>query len=301
MAYRSGWRSGCIQPALVVLVLVTAAFSKPAHSAACDSELLRRIPPRPRQAITGKEFVAQARALSGLDRDAAIRTELLEVNLPDFLRHVVPVTLYASTSSHATAVTVCVLPDYLAVGSDADFVLVPMGLEAALIVARQFGFDLPTPPVVDAIYRYSRVKLLPQPLPAGPQMRSTDYFAYHNELIAEQRDELGAPLGELTAGHKKDLVLTSRLWGIPGRVAIYGWHRDAQSPIQPLSTVHGERYSDYSHGVRLVSQWVFVDGVRHEMADVLATPSLARALTNEGALSHLSTRLDLLLRLQSKQ
>ena len=50
----------------------------------------------------------------------------------------------------------------------------------------------------------------------------------------------------LTAGPRKDLVLTSRLWLDPGKVAIYGWHRARGAPIQPLSTVHGAGYADYS-------------------------------------------------------
>ena len=46
----------------------------------------------------------------------------------------------------------------------------------------------------------------------------------------------------------------------PGKIAIYGWHRLNGAPIQPLSTVHGACYADYSHGIRLVSETVLVDG-----------------------------------------
>jgi hypothetical protein len=215
--------------------------------------------------------------------------------MPAFLRRLVPVTIVGSDQTQPVKITVCVLPDYLALGSDADFVLVPMGLSAALDIAGHFGFALPTPKLVDAIYEESPVKLEPRPLPAGPEMRSTAYFVYHSELINRERLALAAPLGELTSGDKKDLVLTSLLWERLGRVAIYGWHRGVDHPIQPLSNVHGARYADYSHGVRLVSLAVYVDGAKRTLEDVLADPILARLLTRDGPLPHLGERLTLLM------
>ena len=118
-------------------------------------------------------------------------------------------------------------------------------------------------------------------------MRSTAYYLEHTRLIDQQRAALGASVGPLTAGHKKDLVLTGRLRAFPDRVAIYGWHKGVARPIQPLSTVHGARYADYSHGVRLVSDELLVDGVPMSMPDALAVPALARALGEESAISDL--------------
>ena len=103
-------------------------------------------------------------------------------------------------------------------------------------------------------------------------------------MVRQQRAALGAATGLLTAGHMKDLVISTRLWSQPGRVAIYGWHRAADAPIQPLSTVHGARYADYSHGVRLVSQRVFVNGEPRSLFDVLADRRLSRLLSDEGPL-----------------
>ena len=263
-------------------------------SVRCDQAPIRAIPDRAPGAPAGSEFARRVGTLSGLERDSQIRSQLLSGNVPQFLRHLVPVTLGGSDSAHPVQITVCVLPNYLAIGTDRDFVFVPVGLEAALDVAERFGFDLPTPKLVDAIYAESAIKLSPLPLPAGNNMRSTEYFVYHTELINRQRSALGAPLEELTAGSKKDLVLTSRLWQNPGRVAIYGWHRGVDQPIQPLSTVHGARYADYSHGVRLVSGTVYVNGVKRPITDVLAEPSLARLLTSEGPLTRVAERLSAL-------
>jgi len=137
---------------------------------------------------------------------------------------------------------------------------------------------------VDAIYRQAETQLLPQPMRAGPQMRSTDYFWRQNQTIREQRQALHVPLGALMAGGKKDLVITNRLWRNLERVAIYGWQKKDGHPIQPLSTVHGIRYADYSHGVRLVSNVAYVDGVAWSIYELLKDPQLAALLSDEGAI-----------------
>ncbi len=269
----------------------TRAAQAPRASTACDPDTVAAIPPRADAAPVGSEVAQRVARLSGVSRDALIRAELLAGNMPQFLRHPVPVSIAGGDRSHPLELTLCVLPDYLAVGSDRDFMFVPLGLEAALGVAQRFGFELPTPHMVDAIYAAAPVKLAPLPLPPGEEMRSTAYLVQHSQLIGEQRAALSAPLGELTAGDKKDLVLTSRLWTNPGQVAIYGWHRGVGAPIQPLSTVHGARYADYSHGVRLVSDTAYLNGVRRPLRELLAEAEPARLLTGEGPWPQLAQRL----------
>jgi len=92
---------------------------------------------------------------------------------------------------------------------------------------------LPTRRLVDSIYEAADLKLVPQPLPASEEMRSTAYLVRHDTLIAEQRPCELRQRTRSTAGHKKDLVLSDRLLSMPGRVAIYGWHRAARHPINP--------------------------------------------------------------------
>jgi hypothetical protein len=232
----------------------------------------------------GREFAHRVADLEGPARDAEVRSELLAGNLPDHLRHLAPVILKGRDEYGApVAVTFCVMPDYLAVGSDGDSLLVPMGLPTALEVATDFGSVLPTPRLVDAIYEAADLKLAPEPLPASDEMRSTQYLVRHDTLIAQQRAALDAPEDALTAGHKKDLVLSDRLLSIPGRVAIYGWHWAAHHPIQPLSTVHGAQYADYSHGVRLVSPIIYVNGMPRRFFDALRDPALSHLLGGDGA------------------
>jgi hypothetical protein len=276
------------------LCLPAAALAKSAPNQ-CDERQLQAIPSRSPTAPNGREFARQVEATSEHDREQAIEAELLAGNIPSFLRRLVPVSLGAALSNGRTVqVTICVLPDYLAIGSDLDFLLVPMRLATALAIATRYGFTLPTTKMVDAIYEQSIAHLAPQPLPAGDRMRSTDYYVHHTQIVREQAAAIGVEPGALTAGDKKDLVITNRLWANLERVAIYGWHRLDHNPIQPLSTVHGARYADYSHGVRLVSTIVYVDGEPRSIFDALTNTQLAPALNREGPIPRLAELLAIL-------
>jgi hypothetical protein len=176
--------------AAALLFTAVSSGASPAGSV-CDQRLMMSVPARADGALTGSQFVERARHVSGPQRDALVRSELLAGNVPAFLRRLEAVTV----RGNGTEVTICVLPDYLALGSDRDFVFVPMGLEAALEVASRYGFVLPTRRLVNAIYEESTVKLKPQPLPAGDQMGSTGYLVHHNQMIGEQRVARGAALG----------------------------------------------------------------------------------------------------------
>jgi hypothetical protein len=115
-------------------------------------------------------------------------------------------------------------------------------------------------------------------------MRSTAYYWEHNQRIQNQRLALHFPMGELIAGHKKDVVMTNRLIPGQGRIAIYGWHRLSGVPIQPLSTVHGAGYADYSHGIRLLSDQVLLNGESRLFYEILEDPAMAKVLSDEGVI-----------------
>jgi hypothetical protein len=253
----------------------------------CDASLTRGIPARAASAPGGRAFAEELRGLADDERESHIRHELMAGNIPDFLRRLVPIRLRSPVmNSEPVDVVICAAPDYLAIGSDDDFLLMPMRLATALSMASDYGFTLPTPRMVDAIYAQAAVHFVPQPLPASSEMRSTDYSLRHNELVGVQRAALGVSLGELIAGDKKDLVLTNRLRSHLDRVAIYGWHSADGKPIQSLSTVHGWRYADYSHGARLISTQVFIDGKPRSIFNVMQDIRLARALSDEGVIAN---------------
>lgn len=270
---------------VVSLPVVVQSHADAAPSPACPAEMSTRIPPRSLGAMSGSAFAQYVSSLSTSDRERAIEEQLLNGNIPRFLRRLKPVTLgreqaAASDSAESAVATICVMPDYLAIGSDEDYLRIPANLHTARAVATAFGFVLPTTTMVDAIYEQATYHLQPRPLPAGPQMASTTYYVNHNDLV--QRALPSNYAGELVAGDKKDVVLTNRLLSKPGQIAIYGWHRPDAKPIQPLSTVHGVGYADYSHGIRLVSATVLLNGETRSMHEVLAAPAFAPILSREG-------------------
>ncbi|MEM6588661.1 MAG: hypothetical protein AAF641_09460 [Pseudomonadota bacterium] len=252
-------------------------------SARCPKRLARGMPRRKGAAAGASSVLASAKDIDGTQRDRMVVAELLRGNIPSFQRNLVPVTLRGTTSDGRQAnITLCVTPDYLALGSDRDFVRVPLGLSGASRVAKSFNMVLPTPRMVDAIYRQASVRLTPSPMTPGPQMTSTSYFMRHNATVEAQRRSAGGTHGNLISGHKKDVVLTTRLASNRGRVAIYGWHRRNGTPIQPLSTVHGAGYADYSHGIRLVSRTAYLDGQEVDLHQIMANPRYAGIISHEG-------------------
>jgi hypothetical protein len=267
------------------LVPVAAGGAEPATrpEMARIAELSRRIPFRSSHTLTGSQFAEAIRRMDSRQRERAVKQEIVLGNMPAFLRQLVPVNL-SDTQHKGRTTTVFVMPDYLAIGSDVDFLRIPMNLETATDIAARFEFVLPTRRIVDAIYAQSAHHFVPQPLTPGPQMSSTDYYVRHNAMIDAQARDAAVEPGTLVSGHKKDLVVTNLLARTPGRIAIYGWQRLGGAPIQPLSTVHGACYEDYSHGVRLVSDVAWQDGTFRSVRDILQDPLSAAVLSDEGVL-----------------
>jgi hypothetical protein len=221
-------------------------------------------------------------------RERAILRAILNGNIPEFLRNLVPVKLSSHLPGGPTiTATIFVMPEYLAIGSDTDFLRIPMNLYTAAAVATHLGFVLPTRKIVDAIYQQSAFHFAPEPMQAGPLMRTTEYYREHNQKIQAQFRQIGARIGSLISGHKKDVVITNLLAKNPGHIAIYGWHRTNGVPIQPLTTVHGACYADYSHGIRLIAETVLVNGEPRSIYDLLADPLYASVLSDEGPMPNL--------------
>lgn len=234
--------------------------------------------------LTGTRFFEQIQSMVGPPREQAIHDAVTGGAVPPFLRAWQEIQLSACSrdgKSHTGVVRV--LPDYLAVGSDFDFLRVPMNPMTAQLIANAYGCVLPTKKLVDLIHAQSCLKLTPQAMQAGPEMTSSTYYKRHNDRVEAQR--AGRATGQLIAGHKKDVVITNRLLQAKNHVAIYGWQYPSGAPIQPLSTVHDDLYADYSHGIRLVDGTMTVDGAEMQTIDVLADPLLNVLLSDEGPLA----------------
>ena len=78
-----------------------AAIGRPIAIRRVD-ELAHGIPPRPLQALTGSQFAESISTLDGRQREQAILSEILEGNLPSFLRRLVPKRPSGRTSKTTT-------------------------------------------------------------------------------------------------------------------------------------------------------------------------------------------------------
>jgi hypothetical protein len=239
------------------------------------------IPPRQRDAVSGRAFIASVANVSREARETAIRRELLAGNSPSFLRQLRTMTdtvVGADGVSHTIAYEV--MPDYLAIGSDEDFVRMPMDPYTAQAFCDAFGFVLPTRKMANDIWAAAFMRVEPRPLTQARE--SPETFLQHHDIIEEQLT--GSSRGALVAGIKKDVVVTNQLRDRANRVAIFGWHYLSGKPIQPLYSGHVDWYVDYSHGIRPVRRMMRVDGAPRSYEDILADSALALLLSDEGVI-----------------
>ena len=227
---------------------------------------------------TGTQFATRIGRLSGSAREQAILDAVSRGSVPNAL--LVGYAVETSVPGHTG--TFYVAPDYFGIGVDGDWIRMPMYPGTAQRIADSFGSLLPTKKMVDLIHRAAPVKIS---FTAKTSDRgSTATFIESDHDIERKR----AGRTGLTAGQKKDIVITNGLIRHPGNVAIYGaW--DAQGNViqGPGANVtsHSKTYVDYSHGVRLIKPTMIVDGREMRVVDVLADPQLAGLISDEGVIT----------------
>ena len=245
----------------------------------CTSSQKLKLPVRETDALSGTEFYKKIASLKWNEREPMIMNEILNGNIPSFLRELVPVhiQLIDSIDNKKIQATFFVTRDYLSIGNSWDFVRTPMTPMLAQMIADSLHCFLPTKKLVNDIYSHARIKLAPIPLVANRDSAGT--FYEHQLLIEAQRKNRRG----LIAGIKKDVVITSRLKDDTrnDRVAIYGWHKLDGIPIQPLYTGHINWYVDYSHGIRLIFRMILIDGKPYDYVEVLKNEKLKRLLCDE--------------------
>jgi hypothetical protein len=245
----------------------------------CDDPRLIADAPLSVNTHTGDDIADRVLNLQGARRDQELVNDFLCGRTPEFLKDLQSVEV----EHNGDTITLCVSADYLSFGTDSNSIRFPLGMPAATELLGNSGFILPTAKIVDLIYEQSINKIAPRFMSPGPLMESTTYVRTHNNTIEGQL--LNLDFG-LTAGHKKDVVISNRLVSKPNRIAIYGWHRLNGAPIQPLSTVHHLNYGDYSQGVRLVSDKAFLNNQLVNLKDLLSDRDYAPALSYEGVISN---------------
>jgi hypothetical protein len=205
--------------------------------------------------VLGSQFVQSIRNLPAAQREEAVYQAAAR---GDWV--VWPMTMII-VQDRGHEVGFVVSDDYLAIGTPQDYVRMPMNPLTAQRIADKLGFQLPTPKMVDLIWRAAAAKVEPRPLqqqlnpkgiPTGIVMwpggqggqPSVDAAAAHSALV-DQQFAAGGNVGGIRGGHKKDVVLSNRLQGMATvkevtgppkvvdaskQVAIYGWHRGLQHP-----------------------------------------------------------------------
>ena len=262
---------------IALTLLVVGAVAQPLNQL--------QLPARPAGSMTGTQFKDYVLNMARDVREVAIYREVTKGNVPDFIRTLQPVTITATISSVSHTATFYVVPEYMSIGSNADYFRMPMTPILAQWVADASQCSLPTRKMVDAIYTASTCKLAPSPIAPSAAMITVPVYWDHNVTVQGQRDGNAAALGSLVGGDKKDVVISPQLVTYVdfARVAIYGWHQLNNSPIQPLYFGHESTYADYSHGIRLVNRRMLLDGVTVNIDDVLTNTAVAALLNDEAS------------------
>ena len=251
------------------------------------AEIRLTFPARPADAPTGSKFQEQIATLPRQEREAAVLREITRGNVPEFLRRLKPIRVEATDDMGVKhRGTYFVMCDYLAIGTDEDFFRVPITPQSATTIADAVEGSLITTKISDDVSAAAELKLDPKPLTKDRD--SVTAFWQHHRIIEEQL--LGKRRGSRVAGIKKDVVLSNRLREKPHKVAIYGWHYPDGRPIQSLYVGHVDWYVDYSHGVRLMSSQMLVDGSTRKVADVLKDALLHSLLSDEGPIDAADVR-----------
>ncbi len=222
------------------------------------------------------------RGLTGAEREKAILKQVEAGNVPDFLRH--PKEITVTDKSGNTAV-MKVMPDYLAIGTNDDFVRVPVTPVLAKTIAEKYGLALPTKKVVDDIYQNADIKLTGQGLVHDMSdtkyMDGNGFYLKHNKKISEQL--AGKPQDALVAGHKKDIIVSKYAQNNPDRLDFYGlFDKDGHAIQGAHGGPHENTYVDYSHGARFICQDMVVNGKHMTYDQVLKDKQLSGLLSDEG-------------------
>lgn len=229
--------------------------------------------------FSGSAFYRQAAGFNWRQRDSLAVDWALSGHIPSFLLKFkkVNVSIFDSATAKTIKAHYYVSPDYFSIGKDNDWARVPITPMAAQKIADSLHCFLPTPEMVDDIYAAAKVN--PEPLPMYALRDSTPTMWQHHLMIEGQRKGKKG----IIAGIKKDVVLSGKVSrdGRPNRVAIYGWHKPDGKPIQPLYTGHVNWYVDYSHGIRLVHETIYVEGRPMHYTAVLKHPVYSKLLCNE--------------------
>lgn len=136
--------------------------------------------------------------------------------------------------------------------------IAPVGIGEALRITKTLGLELPTPELVNSIWKAADLKLEPNPRgalsvpPSDFTLRTMNSPETNIAQLAYIQNQIGDKKYKLLGGTHKDVVMKN------GKLGIYGWHHLTGKIIQDFYTGHAHSenpaldWKDYSQGLRLV-------------------------------------------------
>ena len=231
-------------------------------------------------ATLGSDFLEATWFMTAPERERAIYSAVLDGHVPSATKTLQKIPLTMKDASGKTIKAyIKVSSNFIAIGSDSDNVLMPMSFRTAAALSQRLGFVLPTRAIVKAIAKKAAM-LQGRPLPPSHEMVTNHYYLMHQKKLQKDLQKAGSE--SLVGGHKKNLILTNKLIGKPSFLAIYGWKDHKGGWIQRINTDHAADYVDYSHGVRMVSQTIYVEGKAMSIFEVASHPVLHKLVSDEG-------------------
>lgn len=229
--------------------------------------------------LTGTDILRELVNTLGAVREEQVYKFALEGQVPLFLREWVEVPV----AHGALSGSVYVLPDFFCLGTNEDYVYVPMGAMSAERVGGLLNARLPTISMVRQVYAHSRKQVAkPWGPPYDGSMSHTSRWSVQTAKVRAALFASGAKPGDLVEGHFKNVIVSKKV--IDGRgvlLGFWGWFDKDGRPIQGDSQAHGAGYCDYSHGVRYVLNEMIVEGQLMSVDEVLRHEEYHHLISDE--------------------
>jgi hypothetical protein len=219
-----------------------------------------------------EEELSEAKTTSDIDK--IVISHMEEDHIPNYILKDYWKEVTIKGNGHTLVILVA--PDYFALGTDDDPFRV--GRESpfcAMRIADYLDSLLPSTKILREIQKQAEPKFAYTDVKAAPYNIPLAKIETHNALVAANNlanklfEKAGITPGEndeTAIGYRKSIVVGPNLDG--SKVAIYGGRWSAAGAIvQPYSTIHESMYSDYSHGVTLVSRKANLDGDDVDLRD----------------------------------
>lgn len=249
------------------------------------NEKYEPIPRLSERALSGREFMEEYKKLEPAQRHMLVLQQLAIGNVPDHFKQFETIRV---ESGKGNVLEMQVARHGLRIGTDADYVEVPLDGPTAMAAAEIYGCTLPTPWISDQIHTAAEanggiVPFISAPeiakrlsiewnpnKPDGNWMRSAEFVAERNRMLREYCQKHGITDEQLTYGYHKDITHPLPGTTKPGMLEIYGGCYASGDRVQPISGgFHGAKYFDYSHQARFIRATIKINGKVMNISDFM--------------------------------